>query len=92
MPRQRGKEGRLMPLVRYEIGDYAVAAEGICGCGRTLPVSPETETWIRAKFCEALGIQVVVAFDRVSEIARTPAGKFMPARSELCETTARIHS
>jgi phenylacetate-CoA ligase len=28
---------RLMPLVRYEIGDYAVAAEGACRCGRTLP-------------------------------------------------------
>ena len=143
-------ENRLMPLVRYEIGDYAVAAKGICGCGRTLPligriagravdlfrmadgrvvspydlislikwrpeirqfqivqqefsryrlryvsdrpVSAETETWIRAKFCEALGAEVVVAFDRVAEIARTSAGKFMPARSELCETTARIRS
>jgi len=143
-------ENRLMPLVRYEIGDYAIAAEGICGCGRTLPligriagravdlfrmadgrvvspydlislikwrpeirqfqivqqefsryrlryvsdrpVSAETETWIRAKFCEALGAEVVVAFDRVAEIARTSAGKFMPARSELCETTARIRS
>ncbi len=28
----------LMPLVRYEIGDYAVAAEGACSCGRTLPI------------------------------------------------------
>jgi len=31
-------ENRLAPLVRYEIGDYAVAAEGRCGCGRTLPL------------------------------------------------------
>jgi len=134
-------ENRLMPLVRYEIGDYAVAAPGNCGCGRTLPligriagravdlfrmadgrmVSPydlislikwrpeirqfqilqqgidryrlryvserpasaETEAWIRAKFCESLGAQVVLAFERVPEIARTRAGKFMPARSEL---------
>ncbi len=30
-------ENRLMPLVRYEIGDYAVAAEGPCRCGRGLP-------------------------------------------------------
>jgi phenylacetate-CoA ligase len=29
---------RLMPLVRYEIGDYAIAAEGACRCGRTLPL------------------------------------------------------
>jgi phenylacetate-CoA ligase len=30
-------ENRLMPLVRYEIGDYATAEEGPCACGRTLP-------------------------------------------------------
>ncbi len=30
-------ENYLMPLVRYDLGDYAVAAEGACGCGRTLP-------------------------------------------------------
>jgi len=29
---------RLMPLVRYEIGDHAVAASGRCRCGRTLPL------------------------------------------------------
>ena len=28
---------RLMPLIRYEIGDYAIAAQGPCRCGRTLP-------------------------------------------------------
>ena len=26
-----------MPFIRYAVGDYAVAAEGACGCGRTLP-------------------------------------------------------
>jgi phenylacetate-CoA ligase len=30
-------ENRLMPLVRYEIGDYATAEAGGCACGRTLP-------------------------------------------------------
>jgi phenylacetate-CoA ligase len=31
-------ENRLMPLVRYEIGDYATAGgAGPCACGRTLP-------------------------------------------------------
>lgn len=29
-------ENRLMPLVRYEIGDWAVASEVACACGRTL--------------------------------------------------------
>jgi phenylacetate-CoA ligase len=28
----------LMPLIRYEIGDYAIAAQGGCSCGRTLPL------------------------------------------------------
>jgi phenylacetate-CoA ligase len=28
----------VMPLIRYEIGDYAIAAAGACDCGRTLPV------------------------------------------------------
>jgi phenylacetate-CoA ligase len=28
---------RGMPMIRYEIGDYAIAAEGKCSCGRTLP-------------------------------------------------------
>ena len=27
-----------MPLVRYEIGDYAIAADGRCDCGRSLPL------------------------------------------------------
>jgi phenylacetate-CoA ligase len=31
-------ENYLMPLVRYEIGDYAVAGESGCSCGRTLPL------------------------------------------------------
>jgi len=31
-------ENHLMPLIRYEIGDYAIAAGGNCACGRTLPL------------------------------------------------------
>jgi phenylacetate-coenzyme A ligase PaaK-like adenylate-forming protein len=31
-------QNHLMPLVRYEIGDYAIASSGECGCGRTLPL------------------------------------------------------
>ncbi len=31
-------ENRLMPLIRYEIGDYAIASAEVCECGRTLPV------------------------------------------------------
>jgi phenylacetate-CoA ligase len=31
-------ENHLMPLIRYEIGDYAVASNDSCSCGRTLPL------------------------------------------------------
>ena len=31
-------ENRLMPLVRYEIGDWAFATDARCRCGRTLPL------------------------------------------------------
>jgi phenylacetate-CoA ligase len=31
-------ENYLMPLVRYDLTDYAMAAEGTCRCGRTLPL------------------------------------------------------
>ncbi len=31
-------ENFLMPLVRYDLTDYALAAEGTCRCGRTLPL------------------------------------------------------
>jgi phenylacetate-CoA ligase len=30
-------QNRLMPLIRYEIGDHAIATDRICSCGRTLP-------------------------------------------------------
>jgi phenylacetate-CoA ligase len=30
-------ENHVMPLVRYEIGDYAIASKNGCACGRTLP-------------------------------------------------------
>ncbi len=30
-------ENHVMPLVRYEIGDYAIASGRRCGCGRMLP-------------------------------------------------------
>ena len=31
-------ENRLMPLIRYEIGDWAYATNAQCRCGRTLPL------------------------------------------------------
>jgi phenylacetate-CoA ligase len=30
-------ENHLMPLIRYEIGDYALATDATCSCGRALP-------------------------------------------------------
>ena len=31
-------QNRLMPLVRYDMGDYALALNQRCECGRTLPL------------------------------------------------------
>ncbi len=31
-------ENYLAPLIRYDLNDYALAVEGDCGCGRTLPI------------------------------------------------------
>ncbi len=31
-------ENFLMPLIRYDLTDYAIAADGTCRCGRTLPL------------------------------------------------------
>jgi len=134
-------ENYLMPLIRYDIGDYALAMDGECRCGRTLPllgrvvgrgmnlfrsadgkllttwdlvnvlietpemdmyqivqktlrlvivkyVAPnplttEVEARIRALFLPFLGREVSVDFERVTEIARTAAGKFMITISEL---------
>jgi phenylacetate-CoA ligase len=36
-------ENHLMPLVRYEIGDCAVASSSPCACGRTLPTLGRVE-------------------------------------------------
>ncbi|MFA6217615.1 MAG: hypothetical protein WDL87_08225 [Candidatus Omnitrophota bacterium] len=34
---------RMMPLIRYEMGDYAVKKEGLCPCGRMLPLLEKLE-------------------------------------------------
>src|SRR5579872_525390 len=31
-------ENHLMPLIRYEIGDYAIGSDEVCSCGRSLPL------------------------------------------------------
>ena len=134
-------EDYFMPLIRYEIGDYAIAADGACSCGRTLPligqiagrgmnlfrtadgnlittwelvnilkrlpniatfqivqksldhilikyvaqtpIGPGAESKIRSGFVPYLGPGVSIEFERVSEIPRTPGGKFMVTLSEV---------
>ena len=31
-------QNRLMPLIRYDLGDFAIASSAACSCGRTLPM------------------------------------------------------
>jgi phenylacetate-CoA ligase len=134
-------ENYLMPLIRYEIGDYAIAANGACSCGRTLPligrivgrgmnlfrtadgklattwdlvnvvrqlrdvatfqivqkspdrilikyvaqspIGPEAESEVRSGFVPYMGPAVSIEFECVSEIPRTPGGKFMLTLSEV---------
>ncbi len=134
-------ENHLMPLVRYDIGDYAIAAAGVCSCGRTLPLidrvvgrgmnlfrgidgkllatwdlvnvvaevaeiekfqivqktfervviryvaenplPPTIESEIRASLMPHLGPRVSIEFERVADLPRTPAGKFMLTLSEV---------
>ena len=133
-------ENYLAPLIRYEIGDYAIATVGRCGCGRTLPlfgrvmgrsmnlfrkpdgsrvaswtiVNPlrkyemkqfqivqkfvdsfviryvadcpitlDAQSQIQKELSNLMGYRLSVGFERVMEIARTPAGKFMLTRSEI---------
>ena len=133
-------ENYLMPLVRYDLTDYAIAAEGACRCGRTLPLlgrivgrkrslfraadgrmyfpyllidslrltpgikqyqlvqmAPEafrvryvadaalgspSQAHIQAEFEAILGTPAAIAFEQVSEFARTRSGKFLKALSE----------
>jgi phenylacetate-CoA ligase len=133
-------ENYLMPLVRYEIGDYAIATDARCGCGRTLPVfgrvlgrsmnlfrkpdgsyavswmminplrkfemkqfqivqkladsfviryvadrplSVDAQSQIQNELSDLMGYRLSIGFERVTQIARTPAGKFMLTRSEI---------
>jgi phenylacetate-CoA ligase len=46
-----------MPFIRYAIGDYAVAAEGACRCGRTLPRIAGVAGRVRNVFTFADGSQ-----------------------------------
>ena len=134
-------ENYLMPLVRYEIGDYAIAVDGACSCGRTLPLmgrvvgrgmnlfrgidgkllatwdlvnvlshaaeiekfqivqktldrvvikyvaenslAPAIENEVRAGLMRHLDPRIAIEFERVDDLARTPAGKFMLTLSEV---------
>lgn len=48
-------ENFLMPLVRYDLGDYAIAAEGTCRCCRTLPLLDRVVGRQRVMFRKADG-------------------------------------
>ena len=60
-----------MPLLRYEIGDLAVAGEP-CACGRGLPVLREIAGRTRNMACDPSGRVFQPGFDRVLEATRLP--------------------
>jgi phenylacetate-coenzyme A ligase PaaK-like adenylate-forming protein len=47
-----------MPFIRYAIGDVAIAAEGACPCGRSLPVIPQVLGRTRCAFVFADGTRI----------------------------------
>jgi phenylacetate-CoA ligase len=47
------------------------------------PIGPEAESEVRRGFVPYIGPAVSIEFERVSEIPRTPGGKFMLTLSEV---------
>jgi phenylacetate-CoA ligase len=134
-------ENYMMPLIRYDIGDYAVATEELCSCGRTLPtigrilgrgmnlfvmrdgrriaswnllnaltvfprvqqlqivqkafdricvryaaetvIPTDQQAKMRADIASIMGPEVLVEYERVAGIPRSPGGKFMFMLSEI---------
>ncbi len=64
-----------MPLLRYELGDYAVAGEA-CACGRGLPVIRKVLGRVRNMACDPHGRRFQPGFDQALEDTRLPVEQF----------------
>jgi phenylacetate-coenzyme A ligase PaaK-like adenylate-forming protein len=67
-------ENFLMPLVRYDLSDYAIAAAGTCRCGRTLPLLGGIVGRKRAMFRRADG-RIYFPYVLTDALRLTPAIK-----------------
>ncbi len=67
-------ENYLMPLVRYDLSDYAIAAEGTCRCGRTLPLLGRIVGRKRVMFRRADG-RIYFPYVLIDTLRFTPAIK-----------------
>jgi phenylacetate-CoA ligase len=65
-------ENYLMPLVRYDLSDYAIAAAGTCRCGRTLPLLGRILGRKRVMFRRADG-RIYFPYVLIDELRLTPA-------------------
>jgi hypothetical protein len=54
------------------------------------PLAPESETRVRAKLRDDLGEHAEVAFEQVTEIERSPSGKFMVTVSQVPVPTGAV--
>jgi phenylacetate-CoA ligase len=81
-----GLRSRTIPLVRYDTGDLAIAADGRCACGRTLPLLGSHEGRARDTLVLANG-RVLTARAIVDHLD----GLLLPTRYALRqEATARF--
>lgn len=83
-PCRAGEAGRVvitplhnfaMPLLRYDLGDFAVPGNG-CGCGRGLPVLASVVGRVRNMARDPSGRLFQPGFDAALDEARTPISQF----------------
>ena len=65
-------ENYLMPLLRYDLSDYAIAAAGTCRCGRTLPLLGRIVGRKRVMFRGADG-RIYFPYVLIDTLRMTPA-------------------
>lgn len=97
-PAKPGCEGRIivttlrnhtMPLIRYEIGDYAVAADGPCDCGLDTPVFKAVRGRIVDHFVRADGTLVYGGYFTVPMFHRPWVEEFQFLQTD--HDTVEIH-
>lgn len=78
-----------MPLIRYELGDYAIESKQPCGCGRTLPLLEKIMGRTRNMFRFADGSHVWPVLFSAEMNAFVPFTQFQVVQVSLTEVEFR---